>query len=132
MSQEKMSVTNVALLSFIGGAVLGAAVVALTTPKSGPEVREDLKALGRRAKGKVGEMSDQVGEAWTTSRDRAGQGRADLGRGMHDASEDFKRGLREATEDLRRGMHEAAADLRGRPGAPEGSNLDVKNGVSLT
>jgi hypothetical protein len=51
---------------------------------------------------------------------------------MHDASEDFKRGLREATEDLRRGMHEAAADLRGRPGAPEGSNLDVKNGVSLT
>jgi hypothetical protein len=106
--------------------------VALTTPKSGPEVREDLKALGRRAKGKVGEMSDQVGEAWATSKDRAGQSRADLGRGMHDATEDFKRGLREATEDLRRGMHEAAADLRGGPGAPAGTSLDVKNGISLT
>ncbi len=131
MNQEKSSPVNVALLSFIGGAVLGALVVALTTPKSGPEVREDLKALGRRAKGKVGAMGDQVEEAWSESKERADQTVTDLKRGLHEAADDFKRGLREASDDLKRGLREAAADLRGS-GSPAGRGDDAKNGISLT
>jgi len=83
MNQEKMSTLNVALLSLLGGAVLGAIVVALTTPKSGPQVREDLMALGRRAKNKAGELGDQAGEVWTETKDRTDQGMADLKRGVH-------------------------------------------------
>jgi gas vesicle protein len=131
MNQGNNSPVNIALLSFLGGAVLGALVVALTTPKSGPEVREDLLALGRRAKGKVGAMGDQVEEVWTESKERADQTVTDLKRGVHEAADDFKRGLHEASDDLKRGLREAAADLRGS-GAPVGVGTDAKNGTPLT
>lgn len=129
MNQENMSTLNVALLSFLGGAVLGAVVVALTTPKSGPQVREDLMGLGRRAKAKAGEMGSQAGEAWTETRDRTDQGMADLKRGAHEAADDFKRGLHEASDDLKRAMHEAAADLRSSAAS---RNAEAKKGIALT
>jgi gas vesicle protein len=129
MNQERMSTLNVALLSFLGGAVLGAIVVALTTPKSGPQVREDLRALGRRAKDKAGNLGDQAGEVWTETKDRTDQSMADLKRGVHEAADDFKRGLHEASEDLKRGMHEAATDLLS---GAAGRIAEVKNGVSQT
>lgn len=121
MNQEKMSTTNVALLCFFGGAMLGALVAALTTPKSGPQVREDLSALGRRALGKAEALGDQAEAVWNESMDRTNQSVADLKRGVHEAADDLKRGLHEASEDLKRSLHEAAADIRG-----------AKNGVSLT
>jgi gas vesicle protein len=42
------------LLTFLGGAALGAVVVALTTPKTGPRLRKDLKDLVCRARTKAG------------------------------------------------------------------------------
>lgn len=49
MSEERGSI-GTSLLIFLAGAAVGAAVVALTTPKTGPEVRADLKDLGGRVK----------------------------------------------------------------------------------
>lgn len=49
MSEERGSI-GTSLLIFLAGAAVGAAVVALTTPKTGPEVRADLKDLGSRVK----------------------------------------------------------------------------------
>jgi len=116
-NEQKMSSATIALLSFIGGAVIGAVAVALTTPKTGRQVRRDLKALGLRAKDHMDEMSDQIGDVWTESRERTGQSVADLRRGAQEAAADIKRGLADASEDLKRGMREAAADLRA-PSAP--------------
>jgi hypothetical protein len=53
MSQEKTTYLGPMLLTLIAGAVLGAAVVALTTPKTGRELRGDLKDFGRRARWKA-------------------------------------------------------------------------------
>lgn len=90
MSQESTSSATVAIMSFIAGAAVGALVVALTTPKSGPEVREDLMALGRRAKGKACELGDQAGAAYQEGLDRAGHAMTDLKRGVHDAANDLR------------------------------------------
>lgn len=44
MSDDRGSL-GTSLLIFLAGAAVGAAVVALTTPKSGPELRADLRDL---------------------------------------------------------------------------------------
>ena len=49
MSDEKGSLAT-GLLLFLVGAAAGAVVAALTTPKSGPELRGDIKSLTRRLK----------------------------------------------------------------------------------
>jgi gas vesicle protein len=52
MSDERGNLgTNVLL--FLLGAAAGAVVVALLTPKSGPELRADVKGLAHRLKRKV-------------------------------------------------------------------------------
>ena len=57
------------LLFFLLGAAAGAVVVALTTPKKGPELREDVKELVGRLKRRVqvareaGSQEGQAGEA---------------------------------------------------------------------
>ena len=127
MSQNNPPDVVPVLLTFLAGAAVGAIVVALTTPKSGPQVREDLMALARRAKSKASELGDQAGEVWTETKDRTDQSMADLKRGAHEAADDFKRGLHEAAEDLKRAMHEAATDLRS---GAAGRIAEVKNGVS--
>jgi len=38
------------MLVFLAGAAIGAVVVALTTPKTGPELRGEIKGLGNRVK----------------------------------------------------------------------------------
>jgi gas vesicle protein len=54
MNEERGALgTN--LLLFLLGAAAGAIVVALTTPKRGPELRADLKDLARRLKHKAHE-----------------------------------------------------------------------------
>lgn len=42
------------LLAFLAGAAAGAVFMALTTPRTGPDLRGDLKGMARRAKRKVG------------------------------------------------------------------------------
>jgi gas vesicle protein len=46
------------LLALLGGAALGALAVALTTPKTGREVRDTLKATVNRLLGKTSAMDD--------------------------------------------------------------------------
>ena len=55
MSEERGSI-GTSLLIFLAGAAVGAAVVALTTPKSGPELRGDLNAFGHRVKDRIARM----------------------------------------------------------------------------
>jgi gas vesicle protein len=58
MSDESSSAaTNVML--FLLGAAVGAVVVALVTPKSGPDLREDLKDLA----GKIRRKAQEAGKS---------------------------------------------------------------------
>lgn len=52
MSDERGSL-GTSLLLFLAGAAVGAAVVALTTPKTGPELRGDLRDLGGKVRDRV-------------------------------------------------------------------------------
>jgi len=58
MNEEGNSL-GTSLLIFLAGAAVGAAVVALTTPKNGPEVRRDLSDLGSKFKGKIDRIRRQ-------------------------------------------------------------------------
>jgi gas vesicle protein len=78
------------VLTFIAGAALGAVVMALSTPKSGPELRGDLKDLARRAKRKVGDYADDASEALDDLKDRAVLAVDDLKRGVSDAANDLR------------------------------------------
>jgi hypothetical protein len=68
MSQDSSS-RNLALLAFFAGAAVGALVVALTTPKPGPQVRKDLGDLGRRLRGKVGDLAQRGSQALEAFKD---------------------------------------------------------------
>jgi gas vesicle protein len=52
MSDDRGSL-GTGILLFLLGAAAGAVVVALVTPKSGPELRADVKGLARRLRHKV-------------------------------------------------------------------------------
>ena len=45
MSDERGYSTGTLLIAFLAGAIAGAAVAVLVSPKSGPEMRESLKGL---------------------------------------------------------------------------------------
>lgn len=45
---------------FLLGAAVGAAVVALTTPKSGPELRSDIRDLGVRMKDRARKLGQDL------------------------------------------------------------------------
>jgi gas vesicle protein len=55
MREERGSL-GTPLLVFLAGAAVGAAIVALTTPKSGPELRGDLKDLGSKVKERLSRL----------------------------------------------------------------------------
>ena len=59
MSEEKGSV-GTGILLFLLGAAAGAAAVALLTPKSGPELRADLKEKARALKAVLDDVKDLV------------------------------------------------------------------------
>lgn len=91
MSQENTSSSmGTVLLTFLAGAAVGAVVVALTTPKSGPVLRGDLKALARRAKRKAGALADDASEAWDSLKERTALAASDLQRGVSDAANDLR------------------------------------------
>jgi len=62
-----------ALMMFVAGAAIGGLLVALNTPKTGPELREDLKGLGRRAKNKAEDLAEEAGGAWDRLKGKAGE-----------------------------------------------------------
>ncbi len=90
MSQENTSYTGPMLLTFLAGATIGALLVALTTPKTGPELRGDLKDLARRAKRKAGDLADEASLGWEDMKERTALAASDLRRGMTDAANDLR------------------------------------------
>jgi gas vesicle protein len=87
MNQEPRSTSlSTTLFTFLAGAAAGAVVVALTTPKTGPQLRGDLKDLGRRAKLKAGSLAEDASDAYGSMRDKAAMAANDLKRGVSDAA----------------------------------------------
>lgn len=116
MNQETPSSRNATLLTFFVGAAVGAIVVALTTPKKGSELREGLACLGRRVKGKIGNLTEQGSRALEAFNDGALEGQArgrELGELATEAWQDVKRGASRASAELNQGLGEAAKELRG-------------------
>ena len=58
MSEARGSI-GTSLLIFLAGAAVGAAVVALTTPKTGPELRDDLKGFGNKIKDRFSRLREE-------------------------------------------------------------------------
>jgi gas vesicle protein len=87
--QASGSVGNV-LLAFLAGAALGGLVVALITPKSGEDLRADIKGLGNRMKEKAGEALAAAGSSIDEARHHAGK-----------AASAAEGGIREAAQELR-------------------------------
>jgi gas vesicle protein len=59
MSQEQQHVpVGTIALTFLAGAAVGAVALALTTPKTGKELRGDIKNLGNRIGEKAREIFD--------------------------------------------------------------------------
>ena len=71
MSHQE-SPTAPMLLTFLAGAALGAVVMALTTPKTGPQLRRDLRSLANRARRRAGDMADDLGESWDDLKESVG------------------------------------------------------------
>jgi gas vesicle protein len=90
MSEPKTSSYGPTLLAFLAGAAVGAVVVALTTPKTGPELRGDLKDLTRQAKCRAGKLADDASETWDDLKGRTALAAGDLKRGMTDAANDLR------------------------------------------
>jgi len=57
MSEERGSACGT-LMVFLAGVAVGAVVVALTTPRTGPELRGDLKDLGNRVRDRLKAFSE--------------------------------------------------------------------------
>lgn len=91
MNQET-STSNVGpmLLTFLAGAAIGAVVVALTTPKTGPELRGNLKDIANRAKCRAGDLASDATGAWDELKERTNLAAGDLKRGITDAANDLK------------------------------------------
>jgi len=90
MSEPKTSSYGTTLLTFLAGAAVGAVVVALTTPKTGPELRGNLKDLTVRAKRKAGELADDACDTWEDMKGRTVLAAGDLKRGVTDAANDLR------------------------------------------
>jgi gas vesicle protein len=90
MNEPRTSSTGPMIITFLAGAAIGAAVVALTTPKAGPELRSDLKDLSRRARRRVGELAEDATDTWDDLKGRTALAAADLKRGMEAAANDLR------------------------------------------
>ena len=114
MNQENSSTFSTSLLCFIAGAIAGAVVVALTTPKKGADLRGDIADLGRRAKRRASDLAQQLKDV----KDATFRGRSGPGNRAEDAWEDLKQGAaqmgsdaKQMGSDLKQNMHDVAAEL---------------------
>ncbi len=90
MNDSKANYTGPMIMTFLAGAIVGAVVVALTTPKTGPELRGDLKDLTARAKRKAGQLTDDACDTWDDLKGRTVLAAGDLKRGVTDAAQDLR------------------------------------------
>jgi gas vesicle protein len=107
MNQENTSSVNTSLLCFLAGAIAGAVVVALTTPKKGADLRGDISDLGRRAKRRAGDLAQQLKDV----RDTAFHGKSGPGNRAEDAWEDLKQDAARVGSEVQQNMHDVAAEL---------------------
>ena len=89
MNQDN-TYSKVPILTFLAGAAVGAVVVALTTPKSGPELRGDLKDIALRARGKAGDLAASASGICGEIKERTTLAAGDLKRGISDAANDLR------------------------------------------
>jgi gas vesicle protein len=91
MNQEDASPSiGPMLLTFIAGVAVGAVVAALVTPKSGPEMRGDLKDAAARAKRKAADLAKDAAEALDELKERSRLAAADFKRGIADSMTHLK------------------------------------------
>ncbi|GLH73401.1 hypothetical protein GETHLI_19030 [Geothrix limicola] len=90
MNEPRPSSYGTTFLTFLAGAAVGAVVVALTTPKTGPELRGNLRDLGLRAKRRAGELAEDAADTWDDFKERTVLASADLKRGVADAARDLR------------------------------------------
>jgi gas vesicle protein len=64
MQETQTASIGGSLTLFLAGAAIGGLLVALNTPKTGPELREDLRGFGRRAKRQAEGLAEDAGETW--------------------------------------------------------------------
>ncbi|MDR3671323.1 MAG: YtxH domain-containing protein [Holophaga sp.] len=96
MSQEDTSSSvGPMLLTFVAGVAVGAVIAALVTPKSGPELREDLKDAAARAKRKAADVAREAAEALDDLKERGRLAATDLKRGLADSVAHLKQPARE-------------------------------------
>jgi gas vesicle protein len=65
MSEENGTL-GTSILLFLLGAAAGAAVVALVTPKSGPDLREEIKDLAWKLKRSAKESGTAIRSVWAS------------------------------------------------------------------
>lgn len=62
-----MKNTGISILSLVGGMIIGSALTMLLTPKSGPEMRQDIKDLINdevdKLKNRAGKLRDEIEDA---------------------------------------------------------------------
>ncbi|MDR3671493.1 MAG: YtxH domain-containing protein [Holophaga sp.] len=91
MSNENETTSlSTLLLTFFAGAAVGAVVTALATRKTGPQLRQEIRDLVRRANLKAGRVADEAAEAWDGVKDRTVLAASDLKRGVTDAANDLR------------------------------------------
>jgi gas vesicle protein len=73
MRENNGSSIGESLMLFVAGAAIGGLLVALNTPKTGPELREDLKGLGRRARSKAEDLAGEAEGTWERLKAKAGE-----------------------------------------------------------
>ncbi|MEA3546581.1 MAG: YtxH domain-containing protein [Thermodesulfobacteriota bacterium] len=79
MSRDDSCNAGVAILSFLTGAVVGAGIALLITPKTGEETREILADYGHEFKNKVSDIPDHIRDRTHDATDR---GHEMIGRGQ--------------------------------------------------
>ena len=89
MQEQTSNSTGTILLAFLAGAVVGGLVVALTTPKSGENLRADLKGLGGRLKEKAEGAYEEASAGFDEARERVGKAAAEVKSGVQEAAQDF-------------------------------------------
>jgi gas vesicle protein len=104
------------LLMFIAGVAVGAVVAALVTPKSGPEMRGDLKDAAARARRKVADLAKDASVAVADMKERGRLAAADLKRGIADSVTHLKQPAKAGSSGGPNGVPAAASGWDGSDG----------------
>ncbi|MGA2082541.1 MAG: YtxH domain-containing protein [Holophaga sp.] len=82
------------LLTFIAGVAVGAVIAVLATPKSGPEMRGDLKDAAARARRKAADLAKNASAVLDDLKERSRLAAAELKRGIADSVTHLKQPAR--------------------------------------